>query len=352
MSHQVKRMAFAGKTPWHGLGAQITDPGDLDRCRAEAGLDWDVSLEPVVLARTGEAVTCGNAVVRSDTGESISLVGTGFRPLSNRDAFEWFRPWVESGEATIETAGELHGGARVWVLAKVKNTAFDVGDGDKIDPYILLAHGHGGTYTLSIRAGMTAVRVVCNNTLSMALGSGVGKGTNLVKIPHTKGAAASLENVKAAIEHVRRHCGAVADVYRALTRVQIPNDEAIDAFLAVVYGPPKAPKGDKPARTPRADEIKRLFVEGTGQDLSSARGTAWGLWQALTEYETHHARGEKAAQNVAGRVNGLAFGQNGARISRGLDAMRIMAEARPGFDVADVLGEESEVIARLRAVVA
>jgi phage/plasmid-like protein (TIGR03299 family) len=337
----IKKMAFTGATPWHGLGATLTDPTNIDQCLKEAGLDWDVRLEPVKLAASGEAVTCGNAVVRTDTGRALSLVGNGFVPLKNADAFEWFRPWVESGEATIETAGELIGGNRVWVLAKVKGTDFEVGDGDRVNPYILLAHGHGGTYTMAIRAGMTAVRVVCNNTLSMALGGGVGKGSNLVKIAHTKGAATSLESVREAVDYVRAQSGKVADVFRTLTQVQV-TDEAVDAFLDAVYGKTKAGKNGKPGREPKKEEIRRLFEEGTGADLSSARGTAWGLYNALTEYESHHARSERTAGNVAGRLNSLAFGGAGVAINKAMDAMRILAEARSGGGIAieDVFGSD------------
>jgi phage/plasmid-like protein (TIGR03299 family) len=356
MAHQVKRMAFSGATPWHGLGARITDPTDLDRCREEAGLDWDVRLAPVFLA-DGSEIPCGNAVVRGDTGEAISLVGPGFHPLSNAAAFEWFRPWLDSGEATIETAGELLGGNRVWILAKVKNTEIHVGADDMVSPYILLAHGHGGASTLAIRAGLTGIRVVCNNTLSMALGSGVGKGSNLVKIPHTAGARTSLENVRAAIESVRRHCDSVADVFRALTRISIPNEAAVRAFVDLVYGAPAEREDGKASREPRKDAIVELFETGTGQDLPTAHGTAWGLWNAITEYETHAARGEGASKNVGSRLNGLAFGSNGARILKAFDAVRLLADARDlpviGIPVADVFGEGSEAIERVeRSLVA
>jgi phage/plasmid-like protein (TIGR03299 family) len=322
-------MAYSldGGTPWHGLGDVLSDPSNLDLCRTEAGLDWDVRLESVVLASNGAPVTCGNAVVRCDTGEALSLVGPAFQPLCNRDAFEWFRPWIESGEATIETAGELLGGNRVWILAKVAGTTIDVGAGDIIEPYILLAHGHGGPKTLAIRAGMTATRVVCHNTLTMAIGaSDFGRGTNLVKIPHTSGAAASLEHVKTAIDAYRRHCANVAEFYRLLAATPT-TDADVKAIVDAIYGAPAEREDGKAPRTPRLDEILRLYHEGVGQDLTSAKGTAWGLVNAISEYETHYATGEAAAKNVSGRLNGLAFGQNGARIARAFDLMRERVQA-------------------------
>ena len=347
MSHMVKRMAYAseGGTPWHGLGAVLSDPSNLDLCRIEAGLDWDVRLEPVYLggepmvisdnggngddvqARLcGTKVDCGNAVVRCDTGEPISLVGPAFQPLCNRDAFEWFRSWVETGEVTIETAGELFGGNRVWILAKVTDTAFDVGGGDIIEPYILLAHGHGGPKTLAIRAGMTATRVVCHNTLTMAIGaSDFGRGTNLVKIPHTSGAAASLEHVKTAIDAYRKHCANVAEFYRLLAATPT-TDADVKIIVDAIYGAPAEREDGKAPRTPRLDEITRLYHEGVGQDLSTAKGTAWGLANAISEYESHYASGEKASKNVSGRLNGLAFGQNGARIALAFELLRAKAQ--------------------------
>lgn len=326
MAHEIKRMAYTGATPWHGLGAVLTDPTDLDLCRIEAGLDWDVALDSVVLATSGRAVTCGNAVVRTDTGEAVALVGPDFEPLSNRDAFEWFRPWLASGEATIETAGELLGGNRVWVLAKVAGTEFDVGDGDTVQPYILLAHGHGGPRTLAIRAGLTATRVVCNNTLSMALGPD-GGASSLVKIPHTAGARASLENVRQAIDAVRQHCAATAELFRAMTRIEVASDAVVRAAVDAVYGAPVEREDGKANREPRKEEILRMFHEGVGADLTSAKGTLWGLWQAFTEYETHAATSERAARNLAARCNGLAFGKNGKKIAAALRVLQSVAGA-------------------------
>jgi phage/plasmid-like protein (TIGR03299 family) len=340
MAHEIKRMAYTGETPWHGLGAVLSDPTDLDRCRIEAGLDWDVALAPLFLA-DGSGVECGNAVVRCDSGEAISLVGPDFVPLSNAAAFEWFRPWLATGEATIETAGELLGGNRVWILAKVARTEFDVGDGDVVQPYILLAHGHGGPRTLSIRAGLTATRVVCANTLAMAIGPD-GKGSSLVKIPHTAGARASLDNVRQAIDAVRQHCDATAELFRAMTRIAIPSDDVVRAAVDVVYGAPAEREDGKPNREPRKDEILRLFHEGIGQDLTSAKGTMWGLWQAFTEYETHAATSERASKNLAARCNGLAFGKNGKVIAAALRALRVTAGASAPTMV-EVLAEVERV---------
>lgn len=347
MSHMVKRMAYAedGGTPWHSLGTPLTNPADLDLCRIESGLDWDVRLEPVFLGGEtmkvfdeggngddhevrlcGQRVTCGNSVVRTDTGEPISLVGPDFVPLCNRDAFEWFRPWLDTGEATIETAGELLGGNRVWILARVKDTAFDIGDDDKIEPYILLAHGHGGPKTLAIRAGMTCIRVVCHNTLTAAVeDSDFGRGSNLVRIPHTSGAAASLEHVRSAIDAYRAHCANVSNLYRMLAATPT-TDGDLKVIVDKIYGAAKDREDGKAPRTPRLDEITRLYHEGLGADLSTAKGTAWGLVNAIAEYETHYASGEKASKNVSGRLNGLAFGQNGARIARAFELLRDKAQ--------------------------
>lgn len=377
MAHMVKRMAYAGETPWHSLGAVITDPTDLDRCREEGGLDWDVTLEEVALVERygvnapgdddhapgevklykdrkgvarprvrGDLVTCGRAVIRTDTNKAIALVGNGYQPLSNRDAFEWFRPWVESGEATIETCGELHGGTRVWVLAKIKGTRIDVGDGDEVQTYALLAHAHNGK--AAINAGLTGTRVVCHNTLSYALRGSGGRSANIIKVPHTKGAKATLDRVREAADQVRAHNGSVAEAFRAMTRVRVKSAEVVELVVNHVYGvkAKTAEEKAKARKSPRLEEITRLYEKGMGQDLATANGTAWGLLAAITEYETHHARTDEDAADIETRVHGLAFHTGKRRLELATlimqdIALKVGGDKPRGIALEDVLGQEA-----------
>src|SRR5262245_7622734 len=159
MAHEVETMAFAGQLPWHGLGVEVGEEAKHDPriMLVNAGLDWEVGLVPLMTNDKHEIVD-RNAVRRLSDGSILGTVGKAFVPVQNADAFEWFRPFVEAGEAAFETAGSLRSGARVWVLAKLNRDPLVVAPSDTVDKYLLLSHGHDGT--LAIRVGFTPIRVV------------------------------------------------------------------------------------------------------------------------------------------------------------------------------------------------
>ena len=170
MPAQIESMAYFGKVPWHGLGTALEE-ADLyywpTACE-KAGLAWDVELVPLVTADT-QAKVENKAVRRTSDGRILGVVGPRFTVLQNKDAFKWFEPFLAAKEALLHTAGSLQDGSRVWVLAKLKRDPLVIAEGDEVEKFILLSHGHDGS--LAVRCGFTPIRVVCQNTLSMAHGS-------------------------------------------------------------------------------------------------------------------------------------------------------------------------------------
>ena len=119
------------------------------------------------------------ANVRADSNQTLGIVGNTYKPLQNLEAFNWFNPWLETNEVTLETAGSLRNGEIVWVMAKIKGDIPIIGE-DIVNKYVLLSHGHNGKMSVSL--GFNPVRVVCMNTLKMAQHADAGK---LIKIKHT-----------------------------------------------------------------------------------------------------------------------------------------------------------------------
>jgi hypothetical protein len=120
MPHEIESLAFAGATPWHGLGTPLyeADTNGLAAGLRQAGLNWEVQTVPLVTADKQESVT-HVAVRRSSDDRVLGVVGPRCVPVQNRDAFEWFQPFLDGGEAKLETAGALRRGSRIWVLAKL-----------------------------------------------------------------------------------------------------------------------------------------------------------------------------------------------------------------------------------------
>jgi phage/plasmid-like protein (TIGR03299 family) len=344
MSHDLTatdHMFSAGSiTPWHGLGTVVAGKvTDIAQAVALARLGWRVDLRPVSTIVDGASIPCpmARAVVRDDTGSVLGVVGTGFTPVQNADAFAAFQPWVDNGVLSLETAGSLQGGRRVWILARMNVDAMQIGKGDTVVPYALLAHAHDGTMAIRIKA--TTVRVVCRNTLHA---SGI-MGAVHASIRHTSGTAAKMADAIATLDNVRKAADAQAGTFRKLAAVTLPENttkraDAVLDYLAAVWGDDAA----KLANDKRAQDVFRLFEgEGKGSGLATADGTLWGLYNALAEYTTHHARSRGGDE---GRAASTVWGSKASTLRRGIAiaaAMGADVEPLPLRDVATDVIEDT-----------
>jgi phage/plasmid-like protein (TIGR03299 family) len=187
MAHNVETMAYAGETPWHGLGRPVSNDLTPDQMLKAAGLDWTVSKHPLYLKQDEDGFdlrkTTYTALLRDSDNSILTFVPDDWQPLQNKDAFQFFCEFVEAGEMEMHTAGSLQNGKRVWALAKTKEKfrlRFKGKGEDVIENYLLLHNPHD--YGWSIGVDQTAVRVVCNNTLTMALQKASAR---MVKVSHS-----------------------------------------------------------------------------------------------------------------------------------------------------------------------
>ena len=167
-----------GERAWHGLGTVIPDDVvTADRALDLAGLDWDVVPQPLYHgALTDPAlhipIASHVANVRTTDGRVLGVVGDQYRIVQNRDAFAFVDDLLDTGGAKFHTAGALSGGRIVWILARLPEGIMIAGE--NIDPFILFTHAHDGTRAITVAA--TPIRVVCRNTLNIALRRRHGRG--------------------------------------------------------------------------------------------------------------------------------------------------------------------------------
>lgn len=162
MSANVETMVYTREKPWHGIGTMVQEaPNSLEALNL-AGLNWKVEGKPVYTA-DGFEIPNYKANVRSSDNSVLGIVTDRYKVCQNDEAFS-FTDKLVGGDVRYETAGSLHGGKKIWLLAKMKEA--DVA-GDKTEPYVCFTNSHDGTG--AIRVCMTPVRVVCNNTLNFAL---------------------------------------------------------------------------------------------------------------------------------------------------------------------------------------
>jgi len=326
MAHEIESMIYAGATPWHGLGTQVSDAISTSEAIEKAGLNWTVSLKPLQLA-DGRKVQA-NAAIRDSDSKVLGVVGPTWKPLQNHEAFAWFDPILANGEARLETAMSLRGGERIAILARI------VGDplvivpkaDDRVEQFILLSNGHDGR--LAVRCGFTPVRVVCANTLAMAHED---KQSKLLRLLHRGNIVGTLDTVRDAMNVARAQFEATADQFRYLAsrnisiadlkkyvqRVFRQRINVVDAQDAQLVAPEpellEEPKGI-------FGKIVPLFEHGRGNDLPGVKGTWWGAYNAVSEFLSHERGADQAI-----RVNSVLLGQGAHTNRRALDVAIEMA---------------------------
>jgi phage/plasmid-like protein (TIGR03299 family) len=299
MPHEVESMAFAGATPWHGLGTPLAEDDLYDWQRAcdKAGLSWEVELTSLVTA-DAQAPVAHKGVRRKSDGRILGVVGPRYCVLHNQDAFRWFQPFLDAREAALHTAGSLRHGSRVWVLARLNRSPIEVAPGDEVEKFLLLSHGHDGS--LAVRCGFTPVRVVCANTLAMAHGNNASK---LIRLKHTKDVLENLANVREIMNVANQEFEATAEQYRLLARKDI-NQADLRKYVKRVLR-----ADDEKTVAPRTAaiiaEIIRLFESGKGNNLPSIRGTYWAAYNGMSEF-----LGYERGRSQQTRLDSLWFGDS------------------------------------------
>ena len=321
MAHQFDSGMFVNSTlnqEWHGLGTVVaTAPQTTQEAMQIAAMDWQVQESPVITfgdSDAGPALVEGWKVLRrSDNQKTLHVCRDSWTPVQNSEAFEWFDPIIADGDAEISAAVSLQEGKRIAITAKIKDGISDVVSGDPIEAYLLLFNSHDGTLSLGVK--FTNVRVVCANTLAMAL---QGERRNIsdemtwngktARIKHTRSIHANLEAVRDALDMQRRSFHYTIEEYRAMAKVDL-SAAAFDKYLTTVFA--KQLEGDRPVHDLRQyEQIVHNFESGLGMDIKGVHGTLWGAYNAVTEWTSHQRSQSDDVDSVRDRLNSLWFGSS------------------------------------------
>jgi phage/plasmid-like protein (TIGR03299 family) len=262
-------MAYVGDTPWHGLGQRLSEDSPIEVWAAESGLDFKLATADVQY-KTSATDTLNvfegkKVMYRQDTGASLGIVSNRYKIVQPIEVLEFFREMVGT-IAHLETAGVLRGGAHYWALARM-NGEFSLGS-DKVNQYLLLASSADGSLTTQAR--LTAVRVVCNNTMQMAQ---QGKADVVVK--HTS--VFDPKDAQRKLADCNDTFKAFAETAQVLSNIKISSQQAQTVFTKLLGG-----DADKPSRA--AVRALALFQGcGIGAELESSKETAWGALNAVTQ---------------------------------------------------------------------
>jgi phage/plasmid-like protein (TIGR03299 family) len=319
-------MAYAGAAPWHQSGQKMSDGMDLDQWRKAAGLDWEAKSAPVMFqadALDGTAMeatlnpaTDKKVVYRSDTGTALGVVGSKFAIVQPRKVIDFFEREIRTRGYKMETAGTLAGGRRIWAMARTGESSSIGGSADKIENYLFLATGMDGS--LATTASFTSVRIVCNNTLTLALDKTKGQA---VKVRHNTTFIEREVKDDLGLSFIESE-GAFKGFMLRMNRLAnqpVNRNDAEDLVIELLDSSKKDPK-----KAPGFIKIMGLFNgEGRGAMMDGSFGTKWGLLNAITEYADYHVRSASQSQ----RFDSATFGA-GATLKR--EAVSLLEAANFG----------------------
>jgi phage/plasmid-like protein (TIGR03299 family) len=293
--------AYFGEEPWHKLGQKLDAPATAEEAITAAGLDYDVTLTPVSTV-DGMMVPKTRAVVRYDNQTVLGVVSDRYVPVQNKQAFGFLDAVVADGGLRYHTAGALGQGERVFLLAKLPGHIRVKQSDDLVNKFLLLSNAHDGSAAL--RVLFTPVRVVCQNTLSMAMRKGLNEG---ISIRHNG-------NLQAKIGEAQRVLGLATTFYDdaqakidRLASVQ-PTPAQLKLYFEKLYPDPEDGIDASRAKKTR-DELQRLFEQGIGHDMPGIRNTLWTAYNAVTEFVDHRTfRGKTEIDRETNRLKNIWWG--------------------------------------------
>jgi phage/plasmid-like protein (TIGR03299 family) len=245
---------------------------------------------------------------RSDTKAPLSVVSQRYHVVQPREVLEFYRDLTEISGFALETAGVLKGGRKFWALAHTGQSAALKGD-DVVNGYLLLATSCDGT--LATTATPTTIRVVCNNTLAIALNG----ASHAIKVPHST--AFDQQAVKQQMGIAVSQWDGFMYRMRTLAERKVKTHEAMNYFLRVLCDvEPGAITGSALVNERALKKVQSLYDgNGRGAELEAAKGTAWGLVNAVSEFVDH----ERRAKSAEYRLDSAWFGQGATLKQRALD---------------------------------
>jgi phage/plasmid-like protein (TIGR03299 family) len=291
--------AFASlrEPAWHGLGEVFTEEVSTAEMLKKAKLDkWNVRLEDVEIPTQFESDKNYSFVVRDNpfikgNKDILGVVGERYVPLQNEELFDFADNMLDNG-GRWETAGSIKGGRVVFgALALERETVIDPnGVSDKVNTYLLVNTSHDGS--IAIQASITPVRVVCANTLNLALGQRGRNGSvkQSFKIRHTQTASGKVQIAREALGLANAYIDEFSLMANKMIQTEVSKKKFDEIVLALYPQPKETAKGATSRWENKIDLINDIYV---GDYNNTITGTAWGVANALTERLDWYRTGRK-----------------------------------------------------------
>jgi phage/plasmid-like protein (TIGR03299 family) len=329
MSNGRANMAYVGETPWHKLGHPITEGASFEQWGEQSGLLFEIKKAKMLMEIDGEITGVTDALNRSvlyrtDTHAPLSIMSTDQYEIHQpRDILKFIFDAAEAMGYKMHTAGSLKGGRKIWALARIPEAVESIGKGDEVRGFLLAATSCDGSMASEFL--FTTVRVVCANTLHMAVNDDSNTKPR-VKVLHME--SLNLEAVKKGLGIAPTMWARFIENAKRLAKVKLTEKKAVD-ILRKVYAPKPVEADGRVIeaefvtdqqyleQSTNARQVLDLYQgKGRGALLTSAKDTAWGLVNAVTQHVDFG--GHKRQDEL--RLNSMWFGTGAHTKERVLEA--------------------------------
>ena len=275
MAANVETMFYTRTAPWHGLGTRVLEAPTWWAALSLAGLDWRVIQKPV-LTEDGLFISGFKANVRDRDNQVLGVVSDRYKVVQNEDAFAFTDELLGEG-VTYETAGSLQNGRRTWILAKLPQRY--IISGDEIDPYLVFMNSHDGTG--AIKAAMTPIRVVCQNTLNLALSTARRSWSTI----HTGDIHGKLQDARNTLLYADRYMAALGKTIEELSRQKLSDRQVLEYIDALFPLPEDASEARKKNLGKLKEDLKLRYFDAP--DLQHVGKNAYRFVNAVSDFATH-----------------------------------------------------------------
>lgn len=275
MAANVETMFYVREKPWHGLGTKVMEAPKSKEALKIAGLDWKVVQEPV-FTETKEKIEGYRVNVRDTDRKVLGVVTDRYKVIQNEEAFAFTDALLGEG-VRYETAGSLQGGKKVWLLAHLPQEY--IISGERISPYLVFSNTHDGSG--AVRVALTPIRVVCNNTLNLAL-STAKRSWSMV---HTGNIQEKMEEAKNTLFMAEKYMDHLGKEFDNLRRIQL-TDQKVKEYIEILLPMEgdMTPLQRKNIFRLREDMQARYF---DAPDLKEVGNNAYRFINAVSDFATH-----------------------------------------------------------------
>lgn len=273
MSANVETMMYVREKPWHGLGTRVEEAPTSEEALELAGLNWEINGLPIYMAN-GTEIKGYKANTRSSDNSVLGVVSDKYQIVQNKAAFDFTDAMIDEG-MTYETAGSLRGGKQIWLLGRMPEKYIL---GDKFENYICFTNTHDGTG--AVRACMTPVRVVCNNTLNMAL-QGAFRSWSTV---HRGDLTRRIDEARKTLQLADRYMVKLDEEADKLANAKM-SDETIEAVLEQMF--PLATDATQRQKDNAEKAKQDITICMVRPDVMQFLNTKWGFLNAVSDYVGH-----------------------------------------------------------------